>query len=107
MQFSPISAIKRHRDKIVLAGALLAMGIMPAAAQQADCPVGSPCATAPISGKQLPPLPDKFEGKIERNAAQSTPWWAPRVVPPKGAPNVLLLSLIHISEPTRRTPISY
>ena len=32
-----------------------------------------------------------FGGKIELNAAQSTPWWAPRVVPPKGAPNVLLI----------------
>ena len=91
MRFRPMLAMKRRRDKIALAGALLAMGIMPAAAQQANCPVGSPCATAPISGKQLPPPPDKFEGKIERNAAQSTPWWAPRVVPPKGAPNVLLI----------------
>src|SRR5664279_3082373 len=91
MRFRPMSFIKRRRNEVALAGALLAMGIMPAAAQQANCPVGSPCATAPISGKQLPPLPDKFEGKIERNAAQSTPWWAPRVVPPKGAPNVLLI----------------
>ncbi|HEY4961168.1 MAG TPA: arylsulfatase [Terriglobales bacterium] len=91
MRFTPMSFIKRRRNEVALASALLAMGIMPAAAQQANCPAGSPCATAPISGKQLPPLPDKFEGKIERNAAQSTPWWAPRVVPPKGAPNVLLI----------------
>ena len=33
----------------------------------------------------------KFEGKIERNAAQSIPWWPARVVPAKGAPNILLI----------------
>ena len=30
-------------------------------------------------------------GKIERNAAQSKPFWPARVVPPKGAPNILLI----------------
>ena len=34
---------------------------------------GSPSATTTISGEQLPPPPQKFGGKIERNAAQSTP----------------------------------
>ena len=54
--------------------------------------LGSPAATTTISGNQLPPPDDvKFGGKIERNALQSTPWWPPRVVPPKGAPNVLLI----------------
>src|SRR5262245_22513446 len=52
---------------------------------------GSPSATTSIEGNQLPPPPQKFEGKIERNAAQSTPWWPARVVPPKGAPNILLI----------------
>jgi len=28
---------------------------------------------------------------IKQGALESTPWWAPRVVPPKGAPNVLLI----------------
>ncbi len=60
-------------------------------AQQPPCPPGSPCATTTIDGKQLPPPPQKFEGKIERNAAQSTPYWPARVLPPKGAPNVLLI----------------
>src|ERR1035441_8122413 len=63
----------------------------PAVAQQTSCAPGSPCATTAIDGKQLPPPPQKFEGKIERNASQSTPYWAPRVVPPKGAPNILLI----------------
>ena len=52
---------------------------------------GSPSATTTIEGLQLPPLPQKFEGKIERNVAQSKPYWPARVVPPKGAPNVLLI----------------
>jgi len=62
-----------------------------AAQQQPACPPGSPCATTTIDGKQLPPPPQKFEGKIGRNVAQSKPYWPARVVPPKGAPNVLLI----------------
>src|SRR5262245_34040967 len=46
---------------------------------------GSPGATLTIPGDQLPPPPQKFDGKIEQNAAQSTPYWPARVVPPKGA----------------------
>jgi arylsulfatase len=53
--------------------------------------VGSPGATTTISGNQLPPPDPKFGGVIKENAAQSKAWWPPRVVPPKGAPNVLLI----------------
>jgi len=63
----------------------------PASAPQITGVPGSPSATTMISGEQLPPPPFKFDGKIERNAAQSTPYWPPRVEPPKGAPNVLLI----------------
>ena len=52
---------------------------------------GSPSATTTIDGKQLPPPDPKFGGVIKEKAADSKPWWAPRVVPPKGAPNVLLI----------------
>src|SRR5271166_1551109 len=52
---------------------------------------GSPSATTTIDGRQLPPPDPKFGGVIKENAAESKPWWAPRVVPPKGAPNVLLI----------------
>src|SRR5215510_2669287 len=62
-----------------------------ALAQQITGVPGSPSATTAIEGNQLPPPPQKFEGKIERNTAQSTPYWPARVVPPKGAPNVLLI----------------
>jgi hypothetical protein len=56
-----------------------------AMAQQIAGVPGSPSATISIDGKQLPPPPMKFGGKIERNVAQSKPWWPPRVVPPKVA----------------------
>src|SRR5262249_47254270 len=61
----------------------------PALPQQITGTPGSPSATTTIEGNQLPPPPQKFEGKIERNAAQSTPYWPMRVVPPPGAPHVL------------------
>ncbi len=60
-------------------------------AQQATGAPGSPGATTTIDGKQLPPPPPKFGGVIKEKASESTPWWPPRVVPPQGAPNVLLI----------------
>ena len=59
--------------------------------QQATPPPGSPAATITIPGDQLPPALQKFEGRIERDAKESKPFWPARVVPPKGAPNVLLI----------------
>jgi len=52
---------------------------------------GSPSATTTISGKQLPAPDPKFDGVIKDGALQSKAWWAPRVVPPKQAPNILLI----------------
>jgi hypothetical protein len=52
---------------------------------------GSPAATVTIDGKQLPPPPMKFGGVIEEDAKNSKSYWPPQVVPPKGAPNVLLI----------------
>ena len=63
----------------------------PAGAPQITGELGSPGATTTISGKQLPPPDPKFGGVIKEEALQSKAWWAPRVVPPKGAPNVLLI----------------
>jgi len=60
-------------------------------AQQVTGTLGSADATTTINGKQLPPPPPKFGGVIKETAKDSTPWWPPRVVPPKGAPNVLLI----------------
>ena len=52
---------------------------------------GSPSATVTLDGKQLPPPPMKFGGVIKESALDSKQWWPPRVVPPKGAPNILLI----------------
>ena len=52
---------------------------------------GSPSATETIDGKQLPPPPSKFGGVIKESAKDSKSYWPPTVVPPKGAPNVLLI----------------
>ena len=70
---------------------MLLLAKVPALAQQVTGVLGSPDATTTIKGNQLPPPSPKFGGKIEPNAAQSKPWWPPRVVPPKGAPNILLI----------------
>ena len=71
---------------------LATLGVMGvASAQQVTGVLGSPSATTTISGKQLPPPDPKFGGVIKERASESTAWWAPRVVPPKKAPNVLLI----------------
>jgi arylsulfatase A-like enzyme len=82
----------------MLRGSAAALGLMalsglagPLVAQEATGKLGSPGATAPIDGKQLPPPPPPFGGTIKQKASESQAWWAPRVVPPKGAPNVLLI----------------
>jgi arylsulfatase A-like enzyme len=60
-------------------------------AQQINGVPGSPSATQTIDGKYLPAPPAKFGGTIDLDAQQSKPFWPPKVVPPKGAPNVLLI----------------
>ncbi len=62
-----------------------------ASAQQFNGAPGSPEATTTIDGHFLPPPPQPFQGEINLNAAQSKPYWPARVVPPKGAPNILLI----------------
>src|SRR5215471_17013472 len=71
--------------------AAFALASATSSAQQTIGTPGSPDATTTISGKQLPPPNPKFGGVINETAADSKPWWPPRVVPPKGAPNVLLI----------------
>jgi len=76
---------------IAAALVLMALAATHAQAQQITGAPGSPSATTSISGTQLPPPDPKFGGVIKDDALQSKPWWAPRVTPPKGAPNVLLI----------------
>jgi arylsulfatase A-like enzyme len=73
-----------------ITGALL-MAAIPSLGQQVTGTPGSPNATTTIDGRYLPAPPQKFEGQIELNALQSKPGWPARIVPPKGASNVLLI----------------
>ncbi len=52
---------------------------------------GSPDATTTIDGRYIPNPPPPFAGKIGLTTKDSRPGWPPNVVPPKGAPNVLLI----------------
>ena len=83
--------IMRELPKVIfcLFGTLAAGGM--ATAQQVTGVLGSPSATTTLDGKQLPPPDPKFGGVINERASESKQWWAPRVVPPKAAPNVLLI----------------
>jgi len=69
----------------------LAFLLMQTHAQVITGTPGSPTATTTTDGKQLPVPDPKFGGVIKEKSSESTQWWAPRVVPPKGAPNVLLI----------------
>jgi arylsulfatase len=66
-------------------------GAVPTSAQQTTGKPGSPGATTTTDGRYLPNPPQPFQGDIEPNAVDSKPYWAPLVVPPEGAPNVLLI----------------
>ena len=74
---------------LVFVVTLIALHI--ARAQQTTGIPGSPTATTTIDGRYVPPPPQKFEGEIGLNALQSKPAWPARIVPPKGAPNILLI----------------
>ncbi|MET0166703.1 MAG: arylsulfatase [Vicinamibacterales bacterium] len=67
------------------------LAVAPAAAQVVTGTLGSPSATTTIPGNQIPAPPPRFGGVIKESALDSKTWWPPRVVPPKGAPNVLLI----------------
>jgi arylsulfatase A-like enzyme len=75
----------------VSAATLTVLTFVPALAQQATGVPGSPSATTTIDGKYLPPQPPQFGGEINLDAASSKPYWPPKIVPPKGAPNILLI----------------
>src|SRR6266436_6378540 len=80
-------------NKYLLLSAMLVMAVATSARAQVQTTgtPGSPSATISIDGKQLPPPDPKFGGVIKEKATESRPYWSPTVVPPKGAPNVLLI----------------
>jgi len=82
--------------KQILIGGMFALAVMAVAPSaraevQTTGTLGSPGATTTIDGKQLPPPDPKFGGVIKDTAPDSKPWWPPTVVPPKSAPNILLI----------------
>ena len=81
--------------QILLVGMFVAavLAVAPSARAQTQTTgtPGSPSATTTIDGKQIPPPPLQFGGVIKESATDSKPYWPSRVVPPKGAPNVLLI----------------
>ncbi|MCX6877340.1 MAG: arylsulfatase [Verrucomicrobia bacterium] len=89
--------MKRNRNigsssLLTATAALLALLAPIAEAQtQTTGTPGSPGATTTIDGKYLPTPTPPFGGAINLDAKSSTPSWPARVVPPKGAPNVLLI----------------
>jgi arylsulfatase len=93
-----MSMIKRHLQfahrlaSRALIGASLLLGLAATAlAQQTTGAPGSPNATTTIPDTQLPAPPPQFGGVMNEQLSQSKPWWPPRVAPPTGAPNVLLI----------------
>ena len=87
--------IRRHINGNLSLGMVLTMAWLMTAsvahAQQITGVPGAPSATVTLDGKQIPPPPMPFGGVIKETAKDSKPWWPPRVAPPKGAPNVLLI----------------
>jgi arylsulfatase len=76
---------------LLASSVFFALGVMSGHAQQPAAAPGSPDATTTIDGRYLPSPPPPFGGEINPNALQSKPYWPARVVPPKGAPNVVLI----------------
>ena len=82
---------KRIIHTLILSASALVLTAGSTFAQQTTGTPGSPSATTTIDGRYIPPPPPPFGGKIDLSADKSKPFWPPTVVPPKGAPNVLLI----------------
>jgi len=91
MSASGKSVYRKWFPGALFIGMIAVLVAVTAAAVETTGVPGAPNATTTIDGKQLPAPDPKFGGVIQQDALQSKPWWAPRVVPPKGAPNVLLI----------------
>jgi arylsulfatase A-like enzyme len=59
--------------------------------QQVTGTPGSSGSTTTIDGRYLPNPMQPFRGEIAPNATESKPYWPALVMPPKGAPNILLI----------------
>jgi hypothetical protein len=84
--------MKRKLITLLSAG-VLTLAITPRVSAQVQTTgtPGSASATTTIDGKQLPAPPPPNGGVIGPTIQTSKVWWPPRIVPKKGAPNVLLI----------------
>lgn len=80
----------KHSLTVLTATSAMFAGLS-APAQQINGTPGSASATEVIDGNQIPSPPLPFGGVIKESVKGSKTWWPPRVVPPKSAPNVLLI----------------
>ena len=76
---------------LVAVSLMFVLAAQSAKAQQTTGVPCSPSATTTVDGKYVPPPAPGFAGTINLSATDSKPCWAPKIVPPKGAPNVLLI----------------
>ena len=75
----------------VVVSLIFSFAAVTARGQQTTGAPCSPSATRSLDSPYLPTPQPPFGGEINLNAAQSKPCWSPTVVPPKGAPNILLI----------------
>ncbi len=94
----------RHTSMLALCLAAMASMVLPACEKQpssmpevdaaTDAVVGDAAVTAAESDAATTTEgTPEFKGKIARSYADSVEWWAPPVVPPEGAPNVIIFLL--------------
>jgi arylsulfatase A-like enzyme len=87
---------KKSRGNVRLGLGLLSLALLFAATgakaqQQTTGEPGAPDATITVDSRYLPAPPQKFQGDIGLDIAHSKLAWPARIVPPKGAPNILLI----------------
>lgn len=89
--FTPSHLLRAVAALVALLFVLGCAALSGSADVQATGEAGSASATTTIGPAQLPAPDPAFGGVITNDAHTSTHWWAPRIVPPKQAPNVLLI----------------
>ena len=80
---------------VLVVGAIATFYLVPFSISGKNGPakLGSPNFTESLESNVLPPMPPKFGGEIKDTYNESKPWWPAAIVPPKAAPNVLLIML--------------
>src|SRR5262249_58557393 len=83
---------RRTRFGVLLISTFVSVALAcTASAQQIRGTPGSPSAVEFPDSRVLPLPPPPFSGTIMPNAIDSTSAWPPQIMPPEGAPNILLI----------------